>query len=171
MDPMMLKIRPETPVDIPAIHALTEAAFLHAPHTAHTEQFIVAALRKTGALSMSLVAEEDGGIVGHVALSPVSISDGATGWFGLGPISVTPSRQRQGTGSRLMNEVLQRLKEMGASGCVLVGDPAFYSRFGFKPEAGLVLPEVPPEYFQALSFGQALPQGIVEFHQAFAAQN
>lgn len=119
---------------------------------------------------MSLVAEEEGEIVGHVAISPVSISDGASGWYGLGPISVSPELQRQGVGSRLMKEVLLRLKGMGASGCVLVGDPAFYSRFGFKPEPTLVLPDIPPEYFQAMSFVQPLPQGIVKFNDAFSAK-
>lgn len=167
---MALTIRPESQSDIPSILALTEAAFLNAPHTAHTEQFIVDALRKAGALSLSLVAEADGVIVGHVAISPVEISDGATDWYGLGPISVSPECQRQGIGSRLMVEVLQRLKEMGAAGCVLVGDPAFYARFGFKPETKLVVPEVPSEYFQSISFVQPSPHGTVTFHEAFRAK-
>ena len=165
-----LTIRQESPSDIPAIHALTEAAFLDAPHASHTEQFLVDALRKAGALSISLVAEDDGVTLGHVAVSPVSISDGAPGWYGLGPISVTPERQRQGIGSRLMVEVLQGLREVGASGCVLVGDPAYYARFGFRSGKNLVLPDVPPEYVQAISFSRSLPQGIVKFHVAFGAQ-
>lgn len=168
---MTLTIRPELQSDIPSIHVLTEAAFLNAPHTAHTEQFIVDALRNAGALSLSLVAEDDGVIVGHVAISPVAISDGAPDWYGLGPISVAPECQRRGIGSRLMVDVLQRLKEMGACGCVLVGDPAFYTRFGFKPGNNLVYPEVPLEYFQAISFGQSAPQGIVKFHEAFSAKS
>ncbi|MFX5839845.1 N-acetyltransferase, partial [Acinetobacter baumannii] len=81
-------IRFEIPEDVVRIHALTAAAFLNAPHTDHTEQFVVDALRSANALTISLVAEEGGEIVGHVAVSPVSISDGSSGWFGLGPISV-----------------------------------------------------------------------------------
>ncbi len=166
----MLIIRQESSSDIPAIHALTVAAFLDAPHTAHTEQFIVDALRTAGALVISLVAEDDGLVVGHVAVSPVSISDGAPAWYGIGPVSVDPAHQRRGIGSGLMIEALQRLKGMGASGCVVAGDPAYYARFGFKREASLVFPGVPPEYFQALSFDRSLPQGVVEFHEAFGAQ-
>ncbi|MDQ8154760.1 MAG: N-acetyltransferase [Gemmatimonadota bacterium] len=162
-------IRQESPSDAAAIHAVTAAAFLNAPHTAHTEQFIVEALREAGALSISLVAEQDGEVVGHVALSPVLISDGSAGWYGLGPISVKPEFQRSGIGILLMQAALQLLRERGAAGCVLVGDPAYYSRFGFKPEPCLVLPDVPQEYFQALPFGAALPRGVVTFHEAFSA--
>ncbi|MDR0441131.1 MAG: N-acetyltransferase [Candidatus Accumulibacter sp.] len=168
---MTLAIRQESPSDIMAIHALTKAAFLNAPHTAHTEQFIVDALRNANALSISLVAEDDGVILGHVAISPVFISDGASDWYGLGPLSVIPEHQRQGIGSRLMVEVLQRLKKKGASGCVLVGDPAYYARFGFSQEKSLVFPGVPPEYFQAIPFSRSLPQGVVKFHEAFGAKS
>lgn len=104
---MFLSIRPEMPADVPAIHAVTVAASLNAPHSDHTEQFIVDALRASGVLSISLVAEESGAVVGHVAVSPISISDGAVGWFGLGPISVSPKKQGRGIGSRLMSEVQQ----------------------------------------------------------------
>ncbi len=106
-------IREELPSDAAAIHAVTAAAFLNAPHTAHTEQFIVEALRKAGALTISLVAERGGEVVGHVALSPVSISDGSTGWFGRGPVSVKPEFQRKGIGSLLMQAALRLLRERG----------------------------------------------------------
>lgn len=163
-------IRLESPSDAAAIHAVTAAAFLDAPHTAHTEQFIVAALRKAGALAISLVAEQGGEVVGHVALSAVSVSDGSTGWFGLGPISVKPELQGKGIGSLLMQAAIRLMHERGAAGCVLVGDPSYYSRFGFKPEPGLVLPDVPPEYFLALPIGPSLPRGVVTFHEAFNAR-
>ncbi len=163
-------IRKEAPSDVASIHAVTVAAFLNAPHTGHTEQFIVDALRKAGALAISLVAEEAGEVVGHVAVSPVSISDGSAGWYGLGPISVRPELQGKGIGSLLMQAALRLLQERGAAGCVLLGDPAYYSRFGFNPEPGLVLPDVPPEYFQALSFDAPLPHGVVTYHEAFSAQ-
>jgi putative acetyltransferase len=163
-------IRPESPDDVAAIRAVTVAAFLNAPHTDHTEHFIVDALRKAGALTLSFVAEQDGEVAGHVAASPVSISDGSAHWYGLGPISVTPERQGQGIGSLLMRAALQRLRELGASGCVVLGDPAYYARFGFKPEAGLVLPGVPAEYFQVLAFGASLPRGVVTYDAAFGAR-
>lgn len=66
-----------------------------------------------------------------------------------------------------MQAALRALRERGAGGCVLVGDPAFYSRFGFKPEAGLTLPDVPPEFFQALPLGASMARGVVTFHAAF----
>ena len=161
-------IRQELPSDVSAIRAVTAAAFLNAPHTDHTEQFIIDALRKAGALAISLVAEQDGEVVGHVTVSPVSISDGSAGWYALGPVSVSPELQGQGIGSRLMQAALRVVRERGAAGCVLLGDPAYYSRFGFRPESGLVLPDAPPEYFQALPFGASLPRGVVTYHDAFS---
>ena len=168
---MDLIIRKETPEDIEAIENVTIAAFLNAPHTDHNEQFIVRALRNAGVLSISLVAEIQGEVIGHVAISPVTISDGSQGWFGLGPISVLPRHQRSGIGSRLMRKALEELKSTGAAGCVLLGDPAYYSRFGFKTEPYLILPGVPPEYFQAASFCESLPKGEVFYHESFNAQN
>lgn len=167
---MHVEIRNETAADVEAIHAVTTAAFLTAPHSDHTEQFIVKALRKAGQLTVSLVAEADGKVVGHVAVSPVSVSDGAVGWYGLGPISVLPEHQGQGIGGRLMNAALQALRERGAAGCVVLGEPGYYGRFGFRAEPGLVLADVPPEYFQTLSLGGAVPCGAVAYDQAFGAR-
>ncbi|WP_216674831.1 GNAT family N-acetyltransferase [Paraburkholderia elongata] len=87
---MSLEIRAESPADALAVEQLTIAAFENAPHTNGAEHFIVDALRRAGQLSISLVAQDEDEIVGHIALSPVSISDGATGWYGLGPISAAP---------------------------------------------------------------------------------
>jgi putative acetyltransferase len=115
--PMKIDVRSETAADVAAIEAVTVAAFLHAPHTSHTEQFIVEGLREDGQLTVSLVADAEGIVVGHVAISPISISDGAIGWYGLGPISVAPEYQRRGIGSRLMREALRVLRERGAAGC------------------------------------------------------
>ena len=152
---------------MPIIFAVTEAAFRTAAHSAGTEQIIVDALRRAGALTVSLVAESDGDVIGHVAVSPVTVSGGEPGWYGLGPISVSPPLQRAGVGSRLMRAALQALRERGAAGCLLVGDPAYYGRFGFSPATGLEYPGVPPEYFMAVSFGGAVPQGVATFHEAF----
>lgn len=165
-----MKIRKERTGDADRIHEVTMRAFQDAPHTSHTEQFIVKALREAGALSVSLVAEYDGEIVGHVAISPVSVSDGAAGWYGLGPVSVLPEYQRQGIGSRLVERALAEIKQGAASGCVVLGDPEYYRRFGFRVVDGLVLPGVPVEYFQVLSFDGNLAQGDVAYHEAFSAQ-
>ncbi|HEY2684150.1 MAG TPA: N-acetyltransferase [Steroidobacteraceae bacterium] len=164
---MDVSIRSESAADSAAIEALTAAAFLNASHTSHTEQHIVNALRTAGQLSISLVAESRGILVGHVALSPISISDGSTGWFGLGPISVLPQFQCRGIGSQLMREALERLRDQGAEGCVVLGEPAYYGRFGFRADPRLTLAGVPPEYFQALSFATSRAQGRVTYHPAF----
>lgn len=167
---MSIIIRKEQYSDIQRIHEVTVAAFLDAPHTDHTEQFIVKALREAGVLTISLVAEDAGVIVGHVALSPVVVSDGSDGWFGLGPISVEPAAQGRGIGSQLMHAALAELKHINANGCVLLGDPGYYERFGFQPVDGLVLPGVPTEYFQAVLLHGSYPQGIVTYHEGFTAQ-
>ena len=135
-----MKIRKETPSDIAAIEAVTIAAFQNAAHTNHAEQFIVNALRNADQLTVSLVAEDNGSVVGHVAVSPVTIFSGTTRWYGLGPISVTPEHQGQGLGAQLMEHALADLRTLGAAGCVVLGEPAYYSRFGFNAEPSLVLP-------------------------------
>lgn len=164
-------IRQETAADIGAIDEVTRQAFLQAEHTDHTEQFIVRALRAAGALSVSLVAELDGELIGHAAASPVRISDGTPRWYGLGPVSVAPAHQAQGVGSRLITELLAALRQLGAAGCVVLGEPAYYGRFGFRAESALVLPGVPPSYFQALVLEGALPSGSVSYHPAFDARS
>ncbi|MBN9407502.1 MAG: N-acetyltransferase [Burkholderiales bacterium] len=170
---MTLQLRHETPDDTSAIEAVTVAAFADAPHTSHTEQFIVRALRAAGELTLSIVVDEHGQVVGHVALSPVTITDGlghkAEGWYGLGPISVLPNRQGQGIGSRLMEQALSKLRAMQAAGCVLLGDPAYYGRFGFQAHTGLQLPGVPPGYFMALALHGPVPEGIARYSDAFNA--
>jgi putative acetyltransferase len=162
-------IRAERPGDAAAIDHVTVDAFLRVPRGSHTEQFIVNALRRAGALTLSLVAEHEGQIVGHVAISPVTISDDAPGWFGLGPVSVRPALQGFGIGTRLIQQALASLRGQGASGCVVVGEPAYYRRFGFSAQPQLVYPGVPPQYFQALAFDAPLPSGTVTYHVAFNA--
>lgn len=168
---MGVVIRTESAADTAAIAALTEAAFRDAAHTSHTEQFIVGALRRAGQLAVSLLADDGGQLVGHVAVSPVTVSDGSARWYGLGPVSVAPGRQREGIGSQLIRQALGELRGIGAAGCVVLGEPDYYGRFGFAPVAGLILPGVAPEYFHAIAFsGRCLPCGTVDYHDAFNAQ-
>jgi putative acetyltransferase len=164
-----IRIRAETSADLDAITEVTSAAFETLEISNHTEQFIVEALRAANVLTVSLVAELDGRVVGHVAFSPVTISDGTMHWYGLGPVSVLPEHQRQGIGKALMQEGLSRLKALNAQGCCLVGHPDYYKKFGFKNMPGLVHEGVPPEVFLALSFDGSVPQGTVTFHEAFKA--
>lgn len=166
---MSVRIRSEEPSDAGEIEALIITAFRAAAHGNPTEHFIVSALREAGQLAVSLVAEDDGAIVGHVAVSPVSVSSGTAGWYGLGPLSVAPERQGQGIGSELARQALAQLRRQGAAGCVVLGEPGFYGRFGFRAEPALVLPDVPPRYFQAVAFGGGVPKGSVSYHPAFNA--
>ena len=162
-------IRSETNADVSAINEVTIAAFKTLEISNQTEQFIIKALRAANALTISLVAELEGRIVGHIAFSPVTISDGTKNWYGLGPVSVLPEFQRQGIGKALIQEGLSRLKDMNARGCCLVGHPDYYRQFGFKSVLGLVVDGVPQEVFFALSFDEHTPRGIVTFHEAFTA--
>ncbi|CAI0941434.1 MAG: GNAT family N-acetyltransferase [Serratia grimesii] len=166
---MTFIIRHETSTDIRDIEALTTAAFMDAEHSSHTEQFIVNALRRAGALSLSLVAEQHGRLIGHASLSPVTVSDGAQGWYGLAPVSVLPEKQNQGVGSELIRQLLAQLRDIGGAGCVVLGNPDYYGRFGFKAQDGLILPGIPAEYFQVIAFDGTLPDGEVAFHSAFDA--
>ncbi|MFX0203545.1 MAG: GNAT family N-acetyltransferase, partial [Candidatus Hodarchaeota archaeon] len=140
-------IRKETASDIEAITQVTIAAFRTLPISNHTEQFIIKALRAAGTLTLSLVAEIDGRVVGHIAFSPITISDGTRDWYGLGPVSVLPECQRQGIGKALIHEGLSRLKGIHARGCCLVGHPEYYKKFGFDNIPELVHEGVPPEVF------------------------
>lgn len=164
---MPLQIRPEQPADAAAIGAVTQAAFAQAEHASGTEAQIIAALRAAGALSVSLVAVEGEALLGHVAVSPVQISDGTPGWYGLGPLAVLPARQGQGIGSQLMHAALDALRALGAQGCVLLGEPEYYGRFGFRAQATLQFLAAPAPYFQALRFAGPWPLGTVRYHPAF----
>jgi putative acetyltransferase len=162
-------IRSETPADRDAITEVTIAAFKDHPYSRQTEHVIVEALRRAGAIAVSLVAELDGQIVGHIAFSPVTISDGTRNWYGAGPLSVLPAHQKHGIGSALVREGLAVLKERGARGCALVGDPAYYRRFGFTNDPDLIHDGIPQEVFLVLNFGQERPRGKVVFHEGFTS--
>lgn len=162
-------IRDETKSDVAVITEVTVAAFQTLEISNHTEQFIIEALRAAMAMTLSLVAEVDGRVVGHIAFSPVAISDGTKDWYGLGPVSVLPKYQRRGIGKALILEGLSRLRKVNAKGCCLVGHPQYYRKFGFENVAGLVHEGVPQEVFFALSFDGHFPKGDVMFHEGFKA--
>jgi putative acetyltransferase len=168
MNPKIV-IRNEMDDDVSTTTEVTIAAFKTLAISNHTEQFIIEALRAAGALTVSLVAEVNGRVIGHIAFSPVTISDGTPNWHGLGPVSVLPEHQRQGIGKALIWEGLSRLKDLNARGCCLVGHPDYYKKFGFKNISGLMLEGVPQEVFFALSFDGHTPQGTVTFHEGFKA--
>lgn len=165
-----MKIRPEQIGDEAAIRALTERAFEPMPFSSGTEASIVDQLRNDGDLALSLVWVEGDEIVGHIAFSPVSIDQEHTGWYGLGPVSVRPDLQRKNIGSGLIIEGLAQMKDMGAAGCVLVGDPGYYCRFDFQSDGNLVYGEVDPQYVQWLSFCAEAARGVLRYSPAFETQ-
>lgn len=162
-----MRIRDEIPGDEAAIHELTKIAFAPVEMSDGSEPRIVDGLRENGNLALSLVVVDDDQIVGHIAFSPVTISDSEGQWFGLGPVSVHPKRQRAGIGGQLIEKGLERLRSLDAVGCVVLGDPAFYARFGFSSPGDLTFGEVPTKFVQAISFEAASAKGEVQYASAF----
>jgi putative acetyltransferase len=160
-------IRPESEGDVAGIREVNVAAFRDHPVSRQTEHLIVDALREADALELSLVALRGGQVVGHVAFSKARVDDSGAGWLLLGPVAVLPSFQGQGIGSALVESGLRELRLRGATGCVLVGDPGFYGRFGFSEFPDLSYEGVPHEYVLALPMAEAAPRGVVHAHRAF----
>ena len=160
-------IRPEASGDEAIIHSLTEAAFKDMPFSDGDEQHVVDRLRKDADLTLSLVAEDEERIVGHIAFSPVTISDGAKDWYGLGPVSVWPELHHRGIGGALNTRGIADMRARAAKGVVLLGSNEYYPRFGFEHFPQLTYPGPPPEYFQALLFEGEMPSGKVDFAPGF----
>lgn len=160
-------IRPETASDARAIHALTKRAFAPMPFAGGDEQDVIDRLRAAGALSLSLVAETEGVLSGHLALSPAAHESGAGGWYALGPISVEPGVQRAGIGAALIAAAKAWLAGEGARGCILTGNPRYYERFGFAPAPAHTPQGEPEAYFQIWVLNGSVPAGRFRFHPAF----
>lgn len=169
MDEAEAILRPERRADAPAIAALLEMAF-PGPYEAR----LVADLRAEGALAVSLVAEAGGGLVGHAALSPVTVEAGDGPWLGLGPLAVRPDRQRRGLGKRLTRAALDAAAEAGAAAVFVLGEPGYYAMLGFEettPHGWRCVYPAPPEAFRVrlLDASRLPPPGIVRYHPAFDA--
>lgn len=162
-----IDIRPEQEKDADRISQIIEAAFKNQPHSNQKEHLLVSELRANHALSLSLVAEVNGKIAGHIAFSEITINDNFNSWYGLAPVSVDPEYQNRGIGSELIKSGLNELKKLGASGCVLVGEPEYYKRFGFRHQNRLIYDGVPREYFLVQPFNKEIPSGEVKYHNLF----
>ncbi len=164
----MSQIRVETAADVAAIYAIHKSSF-----PSEAEARLVDALRAAGRLSVSIVAEQDGEVVGHAAFSPVTAGDATLG-AGLGPIAVIETVRRQGIGAQLVLAGLAACREAGFPWAVVLGDPAYYGRFGFKPASDFGLSD---EYrggaaFQAIELvdgGLPVGAGLVRYAPEFAS--
>ncbi len=164
---MNMVIRDEAVPDQRAIFQLTKRAFASMPFSAGDEQHLINALRNNGALAISMVAVQGERVVGHIAFSPAKCGHSDDNWFALGPVAVEPEFQGQRIGSALIEAGIQRLKSIDAAGCILTGNPDFYSRFGFVLSPNLCPPGEPAEYFMILPLLCASPSTVVEFHPLF----
>ncbi|MBE9552252.1 MAG: N-acetyltransferase [Proteobacteria bacterium] len=163
-------IRHETPADILTIHAVNQAAFETAAEAA-----LVDALRENGKFALSLVAFIEGEIVGHILFTDIEMEPGGAEAriLGLAPMAVRPDRQGRGIGSALVRRGLEDCRELGYRGIVVLGHPAFYSKFGFTPASqhGITsIYDAPDEAFMALALGDAeLPKGRALYQPEFGA--
>ncbi len=164
---MQITTRPETPHDHHVIYDITKRAFAPMPFSAGNEQVLINNFRDAGALSISLVAEVNGHVRGHVAFTPASAADGTRPWFALGPIAVEPAFQRHGIGKALIYAGLRQLEKLNAAGCVVVGDTNYYLRFGFALSPDCCPPDEPPEHFMLLPMRNKTPKAIISFHPLF----
>lgn len=162
-------IRLERPDDLETLYDLTRRAFAPMPFAGGDEQYLLNALRAGGALAISLVAEREGLIVGHAAYSPAYATDGTPGWYALGPISVEPACQHQGIGRALIAQGTAMLVERDAAGCILIGNPAYYSRFGYLPFPQYCPANEPAEFFQVLPLKDGQPRSVIAFHPLFGS--
>jgi putative acetyltransferase len=161
-----LAIREEAPADVASVHEVETFAFDRAG-----EADLVNRLRADGALAVSLVAELDGHVVGHVAFSPVAI-EGARDVVGLGPVAVLPALQTCAIGARMIEEGLASARERGARAAVVLGHPDYYPRFGFvvSTRFGIRYPDVPEDAFMAAELepgALAAARCAVRYHPAF----
>jgi len=166
----MIEIRPEITADIPAIRLVNERAFEQ-----RTEADLIDALRRAGAITLSLVAVENERVIGHILFSPVTIESAGSSFpaIGLGPMAVLPHHQRKGIGSQLVRAGLDKCRAAGHEIVIVLGHAEYYPRFGFRPSKPLGIQwehDVPEEAFMVCELREgalAGLQGTVKYHPAF----
>ncbi len=165
-------IRQEEAKDYEAVYSLVKSAFDSAEHSDGNEQDLVNALRNSSSFisQLSLVAEHDGEILGHILFTAVDI--GGSTQLALAPLSVKPGRQRQGIGKALIQEGHKRAGELGYSYSVVLGSETYYPKMGYLPAEryGIQSPvDVPKENFMACPLGKGVPNisGVVQYAKEF----
>jgi putative acetyltransferase len=155
---MQIQIREEAQADVAPIHRVNADAF-----ETDAEARLVDALRDGGGLVLSLVAESEGEIIGHIAFSAVVVtSDSGTTFSGVGlaPMAVAPEHQRSGIGGRLIAEGLRRLRSRGQRFCVVLGHPAYYPRHGFVRASTFGIRWERPAHDEAFFVQELVPGGL-----------
>ena len=168
----MLHLRPESAADHAVVRTVNTRAFGRPG-----EADLVDALRRTATPFVSLVAEEADRVVGHICFTPVMVETSGDDplLMGLAPMAVLPEQQRQGIGSALVRAGLEACRALGADAVVVLGHPAYYPRFGFRPAEAFGLRciyDVPPDAFMALELRNGAlddVHGTVRYHAAFDA--
>lgn len=164
-----MRVRVEEPGDRQQVYVLNAAVF-----PAAAEANLVEALRGSGELSISLVAEERGSIVGHIAFSPVNLSERpGLRIAGLGPMAVAEQWQRRGIGKALAGAGLDACREAGFGACVVLGHPEYYPKFGFVPSTRFGFRwehDAPEEAFMAVELRDGYlsdAAGVIRYARAF----
>lgn len=164
---MNMTIREERPADIPAIRDLVTRAFTGYPYSDGDESDVIDRLRVDGDLLLSLVAEESQRILGQITYSPAILENGEQDWVVLGPVAVDPQHQGTGIGRALIETGETIMRERGARGVTVLGDPAIYSRFGFETGTAMWLAGELSEYFQVKSLTGPIPATEQRYVRAF----
>jgi putative acetyltransferase len=171
-----IQVRPEAPADHDAVYRVHERAFGRAD-----EAHLVERLRREAHPHLSLVAEAEGDVVGHIFFSPVKVespgdpSGNPPVAMGLAPMAVLPGRQQQGIGTQLVHEGVAACRRQGVEALVVLGHPDYYPRFGFRPARTWGLRctyDVPEEAFMAMAVKKGALRdrsGTVRYHPAFDA--
>lgn len=162
------RVRPEAPGDEAAIRDLMRRAFAGLPYSDGDEADVIDRLRADGDLVLSLVAESEQAILGQVTYSAAILSNGEAGWMVLGPIAVEPERQGEGIGRALIEAGEAAMRNVGAKGITVLGDPQIYGRFGFVAETGIRIDGNLGSFLQVRSFGAAIPHATISYAPAFA---
>jgi putative acetyltransferase len=167
---MEINIHHETHEDLFAIYQVNQLAFGR-----ENEAQLVDKIRENDAILLSLVAESNGKVAGHILFSPVTITDNDFQWLavGLGPMAILPEFQRRGIGSALIHAGLDELKKIGQTVVIVLGHPDYYPRFGFKPSRPFGIQweiDVPEEVFMVAELNPGAlngRMGIVHYHPVF----
>lgn len=160
-------IRPEQPGEEAAIHAMTARAFDGHPYSDGDEQHVIDRLREDGDLVLSLVAVDGERILGQITYSPAILANGDEGWVVLGPVAVEPSHHGQGIGRALIEAGEAAMKERGAKGITVLGNPDIYGRFGFEQNTPMWLAGELGWAFQVKSLGAPIPACEQRYVRAF----